>query len=152
MFTSFTDGFALRFAPLSLKLALRWFSATGTFVVEANIFENLRHGVGIRDGSGIIKSNLFRNLRTITDFRTLVGISISYGTHNNIPVDGCMPHDITLEGNIFSPERLREMENAKYKKYKIGKAENITIDGTLLPETKTARKATPLTIPRLQEM
>ena len=23
----------------------------GTFVVEANLFENLRHGVGIRDGA-----------------------------------------------------------------------------------------------------
>ena len=117
----------------------------GTFVVEGNIFENLRHGVGIRDGSGLIRDNVFRNLRTVTNFRSLVAISISYGTHNNIPVEGCMPHDIEVEGNVFL------MEGAKYEKYSLGKAENIVIDGTLVPETKAERPA-PLPLPLLVPM
>jgi len=52
----------------------------GTFVIEGIIFENLRHGIGIRDGSGLIAQNVFRNLRTVTNFRPLVAISVSYGT------------------------------------------------------------------------
>ncbi len=110
----------------------------GTFVVEANAFENLRHGVGIRDGSGLIRGNAFRNLRTVTDFRSRVAISISYGKHNNIPVEGCMPHDIKVEGNVFL------MEDAEYEKYSIGKAENVMIDGKLIPETRADRPAHPL--------
>jgi len=109
----------------------------GTFVVEANVFENLRHGVGIRDGSGIIRGNVFRDLRTVTNSRSLVAISINYGKHNNIPVEGCMPHDIEVEGNVFL------MEDAKYEEYSVGKAENIVIDGELVPETKADRMAPP---------
>jgi len=81
----------------------------GTFVVEANLFENLRHGVGIRDGSGIIRRNRFRNLRTRTTFRPLVAVSIAYGTHNNIPVEGCMPHNIAVRENVFEMK-----EDVKY--------------------------------------
>ena len=114
----------------------------GTFVIEGNIFENLRHGVGIRDGSGLIRGNVFRSLRTVTDFRPLIAISISYGTHNNIPVEGCMPHDIEVEGNIFL------MEGTKYEKCSVGKAENIIIDGEIIPETKADRPA-PSPLPRL---
>lgn len=117
----------------------------GTFVVERNIFENLRHGVGIRDGSGLIQGNVFRNLRTVTNFRSLVAISVSYGTRNNIPVEGCMPHNIQVEGNIFQMPK-----DVKYQKYSLGKAENITIDGKLAPKTRVERPALP--IPRLQEM
>ncbi len=115
----------------------------GTFVVEGNIFQNLRHGVGIRDGSGLIQGNLFRNLRTVTTFRDLIAISISYGEHNGIPVDGCMPHRIQVAENTFLDVKDEE-------KYRVGKAENITIDGRLLPETRTDRPAP--AIPRLQEM
>jgi len=117
----------------------------GTFVVEGNLFENLRHGVGIRDGSGIIRANLFRNLRTRTTFRPLVAISIAYGRHNNIPVEGCMPNNIVVEANEF------EMPPAvKFTKVQVGKAENVFIDGTLVPQTKSNRPAPPL--PRLQPM
>ncbi|NQT54215.1 right-handed parallel beta-helix repeat-containing protein [bacterium] len=117
----------------------------GTFVVERNLFENLRHGVGIRDGSGLIRSNLFRNLRTRTTFRSLVAISIRYGTHNNVPVDGCMPHSIEVRDNVFEMK-----EGVKYQPCSVGKAENITVDGKLIPETKTNRPAPP--IPRLVPM
>jgi len=117
----------------------------GTFVVEGNSFENLRHGVGIRDGSGLIRGNVFRNLRTVNTFRPLVAISITYGTHNNIPVEGCMPHDIEVAGNIFL------MEGAKYKKCSVGKAENIVIDGQLVPETRVERPA-PAPLPLLVPM
>jgi len=117
----------------------------GTFVIENNIFENLRHGIGIRDGSGLIGHNVFRNLRTVTKFRPLVAVSVSYGTHNNIPVEGCMPHNIEIEDNVFIIK-----ESVKYEKYSLGKAQNITIDGKLVPKTQVERPAPP--IPRLQEM
>ena len=117
----------------------------GTFVVENNIFENLRHAIGIRDGSGLIGHNVFRNLRTVTSFRPLVAVSISYGTHNNIPVEGCMPHNIEIENNVFLMK-----DGTKYKKYSLGKAENITIDGKLVSGTIVKRP--PPSIPMLQEM
>jgi len=116
----------------------------GTFVVEGNVFENLRHGVGIRDGSGLIRGNLFRNLRTVTTFRPLVGLSIAYGTHNNIPVEGCMPHNIAVRDNVFEMKK-----DVKYEQCTLGKAENITVDGRLAPETRTDRPAPAM--PRLQE-
>jgi hypothetical protein len=115
----------------------------GTFVVEANIFEDLRHAVGIRDGAGLIRGNLFRNLRTVTNFRKRIAISIRYGEHNSIPVEGCMPHSIQVADNVF--EDLEESE-----RYSVGRAENITIEGELLPETRTDRDAA--VIPWLQEM
>jgi len=108
----------------------------GTFVVEGNGFENLRHGVGIRDGSGLIRGNVFRNLRTVSNFRSLVAISIAYGTHNNVPVGGCMPHDIQVEGNV-----LLMPEGVKCDKCSLGKAENILIDGKLIAETKAPHRA-----------
>jgi len=117
----------------------------GTFVIENNIFENLRHGIGIRDGSGLIGHNVFRDLRTVTKFRPLVAVSVSYGTHNNIPVEGCMPHNIQIKDNVFLIK-----EGVKYEKYSLGKAENITIDDKLVPKTRVERP--PLPIPQLQEM
>jgi len=110
----------------------------GTFVVEANLFENLRHGVGIRDGSGLIRGNVFRNLRSVTGFRALTAIAIRYGTHNNIPVEGCMPHDVEVRDNVFLMP-----EGAKYEKCAVGKAENIVIDGRLVAETRADRPAPP---------
>jgi len=94
----------------------------GTFYVEANIFKNIRHGVGIRDGSGIIQRNLFLDLSG----NKPVAISVSYGTHNNIPVENAMPHDIEVSENTFI-----NVEN----RYRIRDAVNITIDGQLLEET-----------------
>ena len=117
----------------------------GTFVVEGNVFDNLRHGVGIRDGSGLIRGNVFRNLRTVTNFRSLVAISIAYGTHNNIPVGGCMPHDIQVEGSV-----LLMPEGVKCDKCSLGKAENTLIDGKLIAETKAPHRAQspmPLLVP-----
>ena len=117
----------------------------GTFVVADNLFCDLRHGVGIRDGSGLIEGNVFRNLRTVTRFRALVGISIRYGTHNNIPVEGCMPHDVVVRRNVF------EMTpGAKYDACQVGRAENVTLDGKLLDRTRTRRAAT--TMPSLRQM
>ena len=118
----------------------------GTFVVEGNIFENLRYAVGVRDGAGLIRRNVFRNLRTVTNFRTLVCVSISYGKHNNIPVEGCMPHDVIVRDNDFVMK-----EGVKYEKCSVGKAENIVVDGKLIPETKTNRPA-PGAIPLLTPM
>ncbi|MBI4582466.1 MAG: right-handed parallel beta-helix repeat-containing protein [Planctomycetes bacterium] len=119
----------------------------GTFVVEGNLFENLRHGIGIRDGSGLIRANHFRSPRTSTTFRPMVGISISYGTHNNIPVENAMPHDIQIEKNIFS-----DLEEKKYGHYEIGKAENITIDGKQVPATRAEGRGAPAPLPRLREL
>lgn len=110
----------------------------GTFVVEGNSFENLRHGVGIRDGSGLICRNVFRNLQTVTNFRSVVAISIAYGTHNKIPVEGCMPHDVEVAENVFLMP-----ENVRYEKCSLGKAENIVIDGKLAPETRTQQPSPP---------
>ncbi|MCY3017817.1 MAG: right-handed parallel beta-helix repeat-containing protein [Planctomycetota bacterium] len=108
----------------------------GTFVIERNLFENLRHGVGIRDGSGLIAANVFRSFRG-KSFRPFVAISVAYDTHNNIPVEGCMPHDIKVENNTFSTE------GPPYRKCEVGKAENITLDGELLPATKAERPPPP---------
>jgi hypothetical protein len=118
----------------------------GTFVVERNIFESLRYGVGIRDGSGIIRDNVFRNLRTRTTFRPLIAISISYGTHNGIPVEGCMPNYIEVYGNVFLMP-----EGVKYEKCRIGKAENIYLDGEFVMKTASERLP-PATMPRLIPM
>jgi len=118
----------------------------GSFVVERNVFEDLRHGVGIRDGSGIIRYNVFRNLRTRTTFRPVIAISVSYGTHNGIPVEGCMPNHIWIYDNTFIMP-----EGAKFERYRIGKAENIFIDGKLVPKTKSDRPA-PKTMPLLIPM
>lgn len=128
----------------------------GTFVVENNLFENIRHGVGIRDGAGIIRANLFRNLWG----RRPVAISIRYGTHNDIPVEGTMPHDIEVSDNVFIDVGDRVFadgvipESAEHQaaaKVRIGQAENITVDGELLPETRKEGGAPP-PIPCLQEM
>jgi len=118
----------------------------GTFVVASNLFEDLRHGVGIRDGAGLIRGNVFRNLRTVTKFRSLVGVSISYGKHNNIPVEGCMPRDIRVEDNVFVMD-----EGAKYEACRVGKAENIIVDGEFVPETEVKRPP-PQPLPRLVPM
>ncbi len=72
----------------------------GTLVVKRNVFEEIRHGVGIRDGSGLIIGNVFRRLRADKG-RDVVGISVAYGTHNNIPVEGRVPPPI---------RRVKEME------------------------------------------
>jgi hypothetical protein len=67
----------------------------GSFVVESNLFENLRHGIGIRGGSGIIRGNLFRNLRG-KPFRPFVAISIAYGAGER-------------RGHRASPRRCRQL-------------------------------------------
>jgi hypothetical protein len=128
----------------------------GTFVVEANLFENIRHGVGIRDGAGLIRGNVFRNL---TGYRP-VAITIGYGTHNDIPVEGTMPHDIQVADNVFENAGDRvfadgilaeSAEHAAPAKYRLGRAENITIEGRLAPATRKEGLAAPA-IPRLKEM
>jgi len=95
--------------------------------------------VGIRDGSGLIRGNVFRNLRTVTNFRSLVGISISYGKHNNIPVEGCMPRDIRFEDNACVMH-----EGVKYEACRMGKAENIIVDGEIVLKTRVERSPPPL--------
>ncbi|MFP4056576.1 MAG: right-handed parallel beta-helix repeat-containing protein [Candidatus Brocadiia bacterium] len=117
----------------------------GTFRIERNVFENLRHAVGIRDGSGIIRGNLFRNLGTRTTFRPLIAISIAAGKHNGIPVEGCMPHHVAVDENRFDME-----EGATYQRCSVGEAENVTLDGRLVPETRSDRSGP--AILRLQEM
>ncbi len=105
----------------------------GTFVVENNIFENLRHAIGIRDGAGVIRRNLFRKPHG-KSWRKWYGITIRYGTHNRIPVENAMPHHIEVAENTFLNV------SKKYKKYDVGKSENITVDGKLLPKTKSDNK------------
>ncbi len=132
----------------------------GTFVVESNLFEDLRHAIGIRDGSGLIRGNVFRNLRG-KPFRQFIAISISYGKHNGIPVDDAMPHNLDVRENTFvnagdqvfvdgvlKPESVRAATAAKYV---VGQAENVTVEGKLVPETRN-ESAPSRPIPRLQEM
>lgn len=119
----------------------------GTFVVEGNLFENLTIAVGIRDGSGLIRRNLFRSLASGKDYRPAVAISITYDTHNGVPVENAMPHDIEVEENAF-----QGADEKPYEKYRIGKAERITLDGKLVPETRTQSPGSPPAMPRLQEM
>ncbi len=111
----------------------------GSFVIEYNIFEKLRHAIGIRDGSGIIRHNIFRDLRTRTTFRPLIAISISAGKHNGIPVEGCMPHDIHISENDFV-----RLDGGK--KYVIGEAHNIVIDGETVASTRHGKPGPPVAI------
>jgi len=69
----------------------------GTFLVEANLFENLNHGVGIRDGSGVIRNNLFRNFSG----PLAVGVRLFFTTHNYTPVENAYPHDVLIHDNRF---------------------------------------------------
>lgn len=127
----------------------------GTFVVEANIFQGLQHGVGIRDGSGLIQGNVFRDLQAAAPGATPVAISITYSEHNGIPVEGAMPHDIQVTGNAFlGPFQTSASHSHEHwlpVKYDVGEAENISIDGALVPATRRDRPAPP-PIPRLREM
>ncbi|MCG2678820.1 MAG: carboxypeptidase regulatory-like domain-containing protein [Kiritimatiellae bacterium] len=113
----------------------------GTFVVEANIFQNIATGIGIIDGSGIIRGNIF------SDFwgqggRKSMGMRVFYDTHNGVAVENSMPHDIEITENTFL---------GVDQKYDVGKAENITIDGKVLPETRKEGPPAP-PILRLSEM
>lgn len=108
----------------------------GTFVVENSLFENIRTGVVIRDGAGLIQGNLFRRI----DGRA---IYVRYTTHHDIPVEDAMPHDVVISDNVFIVVK---------KSYEVGKAENVTVDGKLVPETRTERKGPPPTIQRLKEV
>jgi hypothetical protein len=116
----------------------------GTFVIEGNVFEGLRHAIGIRDGSGVIRGNVFRDFRG-KSFRKFIAISIAAGAHNGIPVEGCMPHDVVIEGNVMRPE------GAAYEPYAVGEAKNIVIDGRRVPET-AADAPPPPPLPRLVPM
>jgi len=131
----------------------------GTFVVENNVFNSLRHAIGIRDGAGLIRGNVFRNLRG-KPFRPFIAISIGSGTHNRIPVEGCMPRDIEVAENSFLSTAGEGFLDGlipgsapagRAAKYVVGEAENITVEGKLVPQTRKERGGrTP--IPRLQEM
>jgi len=132
----------------------------GTFVVENNLFEEVRHAIGIRDGSGLIRGNVFRNLRG-KPFRPFIAISISYSTHNGIPVENAMPHDIEVADNTFVnvgnqvfTDNVFQSDTAppaKAAKYVVGQAENITIEGQVVPGTRRDKNPPP-PMPRLQEM
>ncbi len=120
----------------------------GTFVVEGNVFEELRYGIGIRDGSGIIRDNLFRKFDGRAD-RPRVAIGVMWGKHNGIEVDGTMPQNIVIAGN-----RFEEIEG-KVVRYDIGKARNVSIDGKIVESTREAgdgTATTPAAILRLQPM
>ncbi len=123
----------------------------GTFVVEGNLFEDLRMGVGIVDGSGLIEGNVFRDF---SGYRP-AAIIIRYGTHNGIAVENTMPNNIRISGNTFVGSFAEGVlpdgeEHALPAKYRLGKAENITIEGQMLPETRGERKPPP--IPKLEAM
>jgi hypothetical protein len=116
----------------------------GTFVVEGNLFEDLRYAVGVRDGSGLIRANLFRNLRG-KPFRPWIAIGITYGTHNGVPVDGCMPNHIEVAENTFAGAGgqafadkiiFGDAPEGKAAKYVLGQAQNVTVEGALLPKTQ----------------
>ena len=69
-----TDRHKVRFTRLKLQGAGTTMSTDnntyGTFVVEANILEKLRHGVGIRDGSGIIRGYNSESRRCYREYHT----------------------------------------------------------------------------------
>ncbi|MEA3463283.1 MAG: right-handed parallel beta-helix repeat-containing protein, partial [Bacteroidota bacterium] len=99
----------------------------GTFVVEGNLFKNVRNAVEIRDGAGIIRGNLFQEM--CSDSTAVMGVWIRYGTHNDFVVENSMPHDIELTRNTFIPEDVID------EKYRIETAVNITIDHEMVMET-----------------
>jgi len=75
----------------------------------------------------------------------VIAISVSSGTHNGIPVEGCMPNYIQIYDNTFIMP-----EGAKFERYCVGKAENVFIGGELVLKTKAGRpepKAMLLLIP-----
>lgn len=119
-------------------------AACDRFVVEHNRFEDLRHGVGIRDGSGLIRRNLFRRQRAKPG-RKVFAISVAYGQHNGIPVEHTMPHDIEIADNEFAdfPEKASE-------RYQVGQAENVIIDGKWVVATRIEGRPTPPRPPRLK--
>jgi hypothetical protein len=111
----------------------------GSFTIQNNLFEDIRIATDLRDGCGLIDHNLFGNLWGTGT----VAISIRYGTQNGIPVENAMPHDIYVAENSFS--NVPQL-------YSIGTAENITIDGVLVPSTYDPTALPPAPIPYLQEM
>ena len=126
----------------------------GSFVIEGNIFENLSAGIGIRDGFGIVRGNLFYNFQ---QGRGDSVIRISATTHNGIQVENAIPHDIQLAENTFVDVEQKLLIGHADKPYKwrvyweICQAQNITVDGKILAETRKDRKAPPPVI-WLQEM
>ena len=68
-----------------------------------------------------------------------------------------MPRDIVIADNTFvGPfEEGVLAESAEHKqpaKYRLGKAENVTIDGKVVPETRVEGRPAPRAVIRLQEM
>jgi hypothetical protein len=132
----------------------------GSFVVEGNLLAGLRHGIGIRDGSGLIQGNVFRNLKG-KPFRPFVAISISYDMHNGVPVEAAMPHDIVVAENTFVSVGDQVLAEGVLKsgavppgsaaKYVLGQAENITIAGKVVPETRKEQGPRPPML-RLQDV
>jgi hypothetical protein len=113
----------------------------GTFVITRNVFEQLPRAVIIIDGSGLIRDNLWRNFAGPASSQ--VGIQIQYGTHNGIPVENAMPHDIRIDRNVFA---------SVGEPYRIGRAVNISIDGKVVPSTADPTAPPPPPIPLLHEM
>jgi parallel beta helix pectate lyase-like protein len=90
----------------------------GTFLVEANSFENHDAAVDILGSSGRIQRNHFRNLGT--------GVSVRLRYSGGVPG---APHDIAIEGNRFTAPFVA--------RYQIETGERITVDGTAVRTHRT---------------
>jgi Right handed beta helix region len=111
----------------------------GTFVAENNLFENINAALGLRDGSGLIRVNTFRDLTG----PQAAAIWIITDTHNGIPVENAIPHDVQVLENTF--QNVGE-------EYRIGSVVNIWIDGQVVLSTRKEDAPPPPAIPWLQEM
>jgi hypothetical protein len=105
----------------------------GTFVIESNLIENVQQAVGILDGCGLIRNNQFGG---VTE-------AIYLGAATQDGKTG-MPHDIEASQTSFV--------DPVTTKYRLGICQNISIDGTVVPETQTTTTSSALIIPRMQEM
>ena len=110
----------------------------GTFVIEDNLIEGTRTAAFLADGAGLIRRNVCRQF-----LPNSTGIYITYSTHNGIPVEGAMPHDIWIERNSIT-----DVSEA----YHIGKSVNIFLDGKAVPSTRDDAAPRLTRLLRLQPM
>jgi hypothetical protein len=73
-------------------------------------------------------------------------VYIGLSDHNGIPVENAMPHYIRVGDNQF------DFSVSTFDKYELGVAENIWIEGEIVPETDNPNGYPEPAIPRLLQM
>ena len=136
----------------------------GTCAVERNIFEKVRHGLNFDDGTCRIEGNLFREPQSWEPRAIWLGHSLHPAWASGSPV-GAMPRATVLGGNTFEGPWFGQVKIESFpfdanslchfyvpKHTKEGQhycAENVTVNGLVLPETVVPTKVKPPPIPVL---